>query len=157
MSYLELGPIIFGGNPGILQYLRQHRLLSSSEDCDKCSTAQNTVNMVERPRASLSDGVTWRCPQCHAMKSIRTGSFFSKSRLSLMKWLLMIMFWAKEYPVTQAAEDAEIGEDTAINIYQWLREVCSTALIQMPCVLGGPQKVVQIDESLFKHKPKVIQ
>ena len=119
MSYLELGPIIFGGNPGILQYLRQHRLLSSSKDCDKCSTAQNTVNMVERPCASLSDGVTRRCPQCHTMKSIRTGSFFSKSRLSLMKWLLMIMFWVKEYPVTQAAEDAEIGEDTAINIYQW--------------------------------------
>ena len=73
-----------------------------------------------------------------------------------MKWLLMIMFWAKKYPVTQAAEDAEIGEDTAVDIYQWLREVCSAALIQMPCVLGGPQKVVQIDESLFKHKSKVI-
>ena len=37
------------------------------------------------------------------------------------------------------------------------KDIMPTALIKMPCVLGGPQKVVQIDESLFKHKPKVIQ
>ena len=42
------------------------------------------------------------------------------------------------------------------DVYQWLREVCTTRLIQdPPIVLGGPGKVVQIDESLFRHKPKV--
>ena len=46
--------------------------------------------------------------------------------------------------------EAEIGEDTACDIYQWLREVCSTKLLQLPGV------IVQIDESQFKHKPKVI-
>ena len=40
-------------------------------------------------------------------------------------------------------------------MYQWLREVCSTALIQQSIILGGPGKVVQIDESMFKNKPKV--
>ena len=44
---------------------------------------------------------------------------------------------------------------TAIDIYQWLREVCSTKLLSSPIVLGGPGVVVQIDESLFRHKPKV--
>ena len=36
------------------------------------------------------------------------------------------------------------------------REVCSTKLLATPIVSRGPGKVVQIDESLFNHKPKVI-
>ena len=55
-----------------------------------------------------------------------------------------------------AAEEAEVQEKIAIDVYQWLREVCSTRLItDGPIVLGGPGSTVQIDESLFQHKPKV--
>ena len=69
--------------------------------------------------------------------------------------MLAILWWSREYPVTNMAEEAEVTEKTACDIYNWLREVCSTKLLQMPMVLGGPGVVVQIDESLFKHKPKV--
>ena len=58
-------------------------------------------------------------------------------------------------PVSDAAEEAKVGRDTAIDAYQWFREVCTTKLLQTPIRLGGPGKVVQIDESLFRHKPKV--
>ena len=51
--------------------------------------------------------------------------------------------------------EAEISETVAVDIYNWLREVCSTKLLQTPVVLGGPGVVVQADESQFKHKPKV--
>ena len=57
--------------------------------------------------------------------------------------------------VTDAELQLEIDKETAINIYQWLRVVCSTKLLSISIVLGGPGKVVQIDESLFRHKPKV--
>ena len=40
-------------------------------------------------------------------------------------------------------------------MYRWLREVCSTKLLQTPIVLGGRGVIVQIDESLFRHKVKV--
>ncbi|CAC5422633.1 unnamed protein product [Mytilus coruscus] len=39
-------------------------------------------------------------------------------------------------------------------MFHYLREVCSTKLIQTPAQLGGPGVVVQIDESLFNHKAK---
>ena len=42
-----------------------------------------------------------------------------------------------------------------IDIYQWLREVCTAKLLQTQIILGGPGMVVQFDESLFRHKPKV--
>ena len=65
--------------------------------------------------------------------------------------------WAREYPVTDVAEEAEVDQHSAIDIYQWLREVCTTRLLRDPqIILGGPGTVVEIDESLFKHKPKVI-
>ena len=63
--------------------------------------------------------------------------------------------WAREYPVTDVSEEAEVHIETAIDIFQWLREVCSTKLLQTPIILGGPNVIVQIDESMFRHKPKV--
>ena len=111
--------------------------------------------MEERERNDSSDGVSWYCPQCYTRKSIRDGSFFSNSHLSLQKLLLIMYLWARQYPVTDAMEEAVVDKRTAIDIYQWLREVCTTKLLSSPIILGGPGVVVQIDESLFRHKPKV--
>ena len=112
--------------------------------------------MRERQRAQAgSDEVCWYCSTCKTTKSIRTGSFFSKSKLTLHKWLLAILWWSRQYPVTHMAMEVEITEQVASDIYQWLREVCTTKLLQTPIILGGPGKIVQADESQFKHKPKV--
>ena len=111
--------------------------------------------MEERPRCDVSDGYSWWCRNCKTRKSIREGSFFSKSKINLQKWLLIIYMWAREYPVTDVSEEAEVHIETAIDIFQWLREVCSTKLLQTPIILGGPNVIVQIDESMFRHKPKV--
>ena len=73
--------------------------------------------------------------------------FFSKSKLPLEKWLLAILWWSRQYPVIQMALEAEITESVAIDIYNWLREVCSTKLLQNPIILGGPGVIVQADES----------
>ena len=111
--------------------------------------------MEERPRRDVSDGYSWWCRNCKTRKSIREGSFFSKSKINLQKWLLIIYMWAREYPVTDVSEEAKVHIETAIDIFQWLREVCSTKLLQTPIILGGPNVIVQIDESMFRHKPKV--
>ena len=110
--------------------------------------------MTERPKSdSGSDGVAWSCSGCKTTKTIGLGSFFY---LTLQKWMLAILWWSREYPVTDMALEVEVTETTACAIYQWLREVCSTKLLRMPMVLGGNGVIVQIDESLFRHKPKVI-
>ena len=70
------------------------------------------IPMVERPRRDVSDGSSWWCRQCKTRKSIRAGSFFSKSKLTLQKWLLLIQLWAWEFPVTSAVE---LVEHTAVD------------------------------------------
>ena len=69
--------------------------------------------------------------------------------------MIAMQWWTREYPVIQLSKEAEITEDIACDIYQWFREVCSTKLLNTPITLGGPGVIVQIDESQFKHKPKV--
>ena len=115
-----------------------------------------TTPMRERKRSQAgSDGVCWYCGTCKTTKSIRSGSFFSKSKLTFQKWMIAILWWSRQYPVTHMAVEAEITEVAACDIYLWLREVCSTKLLSSPIVLGGPGIIVQADESQFKHKPKV--
>ena len=63
----------------------------------------------------------------------------------------MIYCWVRQYPVTKACEESRASRKATIDIFQWLREVCSTRLMQQPIKLGGQGKVVQIDESLFKQ------
>ena len=71
-------------------------------------------------------------------------------------------WWCRQYPVTDAAQEAKVTETTAVQAYQYFRDICSWRLINRdsPLLLGGPGvvvQVVQIDESLFLHKPKVKQ
>ena len=70
---------------------------------------------------------------------------------------MLIHYWARQHPVCDAAVSSRVGKNTSIDAYQWLHEVCSTRLIDDgPIRLGGLGVIVQIDESLFQHKQKVI-
>ena len=48
MSLLELGPVIFGGNKGIIDFLRQHHLLAS-----QCNCARYMEVVQQRDAATL--------------------------------------------------------------------------------------------------------
>ena len=58
-------------------------------------------------------------------------------------------WWVRQYPVSDAAQEAKVS---AIQAYQYFRDICSR---DAPLMIGGPGVIVQIDESLFRQKPKV--
>ena len=107
--------------------------------------------MEWKKRPTCGDRFTWWCPMCHCRKSIHNESCFSKSKLSLQTWLQLIHHWSMDMPVTQAAKQAKVSEKRTIDIYQYLRDMCSSKLLATPTVLGGPGSVVQIDESVCTH------
>ena len=59
--------------------------------------------------SDISDG-RWRCPDCKKAVSIRNGSFFSKSKITLQKWLLLMHWWSRQYSIKDAAEEAGVSE-----------------------------------------------
>ena len=77
----------------------------------------------------------------------------SSRRDILRLWVVLMYWWVRQYPVGDAAQEAQVQE---IQAYQYLRDICSWRLLKdAPLMLGGPGVVIQIDESLFRHMPKV--
>lgn len=83
------------------------------------------------------------------MKSIRDGSFFSTSRIKLSTILQLMYQWSRQVRVSDAAAEVEISKRVAIDWYNFCRDVCGRYLLDHPVQVGGPGKVVKIDESKF--------
>ncbi len=69
--------------------------------------------MVERDRNEVSDGIHWKCTDatCNMFKSIRAGSFFDKSRLTLQQWMMIIFYWVEECLVTKVGQRRQLSTD----------------------------------------------
>ena len=89
---------------------------------------------------------------CRRSAGLRDGTFFAKSHLTLQQWMVL-MYWCSY----RCSQEAKVEENTAVQAYQYFRDICSWWLLNhdAPLMLGGPGVVVHIDESLFRHKPKV--
>ena len=152
-SVLALSAVIGPEVDKQISWLQSKGLLGRNKLCPACNQP-----MDMQQRRDITDGHRWRCPvsTCKKSVSLRSGTFFEQSRLQLRQWIVLMYWWAREYPVKDAAEEAEVDEKTAIQIYQYCRDLCSWRLLNhdSPMMLGGQGVVVQIDESLFRHKPK---
>ena len=84
----------------------------------------------------------WRCPGSGCRKSVglRDGTFFEKSKLTLQQWMVLMYWWCREYPVTDAAQEANADKKTAVQAYQYFGDICSWRLLNhdAPLMLGGP-------------------
>ena len=71
----------------------------------------------------------WRCSDtaCRKSAGLRDGTFFSKSNLTLQQWMVLMYWWAREYPVTDAAQEAKVEKNTAIQAYEYFRDILGAA------------------------------
>lgn len=102
-------------------------------------------------------GWYFRCPKnnCRKETSLRKGTFFEKSKLSLGK-ILALTFYFTQNEVNIESLMRKTGISSCETIVNWLsycREVCSVWFENHPIVLGGPEVEVEIDEAvLVKRK-----
>jgi hypothetical protein len=61
-----------------------------------------------------------------------------------------MLFFALDLPVTLAIETWKVAPKTAVDTYSLLREVCEIEMVNMP-KLGGPGKVVEVDETFVSR------
>ena len=155
--YSKLAPVIFSNDYiAVTDFFVQRKLIPETCVCIHCD---KPMSLRTRPTKDTTDSCGWQCtygqcPKRLTTRTIRAGTFFEKSRVPLSKWLYILYLWSQETPVKKASENTGISEKTVVQMFQYLRDVCSTKLLHTPAQLGGPGTVVQIDESLFNHKPK---
>lgn len=134
----------------IVDFLREKRILCSSYQC--CGKPCSII------KSHSSDGQMFRCATCRKKKSIRVGSFFSRSQLTLKVLLTIVYFFTQKAQVKDVLNYMK-GEVSHMSVIQWFvfcREICSAYLLNTnEIVLGqSPGSVIQIDECFLGGKMK---
>ena len=80
LSIVDIGSVIFGSTDNLVSYLQHRQLLADTQTCGNYGTPMNLGS-----KSDISDGLIFRCGICKTTKSLRAGSFFTKSKLPLQK------------------------------------------------------------------------
>jgi len=136
-----------------MSWLAKRRLLKNQMECTTCN-----VSCSLQVYNQGVDGKRWACPDCGFRKSIRIGSFFTRSHLPLHQIILLMYCFALDYP--QNLTQHETGIQHASTIMDWFsfcrKEICvhmgnNADEIGGMDVMGEPI-IVEIDESKYFHR-----
>ena len=130
-----------------MQWLISKGMMTSNRKCPDC-------NSELRFRPTLSDredGEFW-CASCRKRFSIRSDSLISSLRLSPQKFTQVLILWLK------GAEHCDIAKEVGVSVrtvsrYTEKLLVASVILLQQHSrKLGGPMRIVEVDECLLSRR-----
>ena len=115
----------------LIQYLQSLGLLSKWYSCPKCN-----ADMTLTKRNDVSDGYIWVCTkesgpreEHHKItRSLRKGTWFSGSRLSLGEVLQLTYYWVHEHTQKMVKHEMKLAPNTICNWFNFCREVCDIVL-----------------------------
>ncbi|XP_023220813.1 uncharacterized protein LOC111622640 [Centruroides sculpturatus] len=138
--------------------------------CPPCPKCGGT--MRKEPAPSDRFGFVYRCEKVQQKKKMRrrtggtvframcTGSlscthntFFERTQLTAQEVLMLVYSWVKQEPVTVAAEECGVAPKTAVDWYNYCREVAEVFVShQQNIQLGGEGMTVEIDETFTRRR-----
>lgn len=144
---------IFNTDSGVLNFCQQHNLIKTRKNCEVC----NNVLKIHSSNKTIFP-YKWRCTKsCKKEYSIRHNTFFENSKLTISEIIIFAYLWSQGMCSFKIIKK-ELGwhEGAFVDFKSFLREVCALKLMQSEEKIGGPDKIVEIDESLFvKRKNNV--
>ena len=123
-------------------------LMAKEGSCPMCAGEMSLTRCEDQ-----SDGLKWECRQqvnCkrhEAEVSIRKGSWFEKSKMTLEEILKLTYWWCQDLYQAQIKHEGGLAESAGVDWSSFCRKVCRITLLENSDKLSG--KVVQIDESKF--------
>ena len=111
LSFVDLLPQIADTN-SCITFLAEGGLSRNSLTRQACNVPCRRV-----ARLGGIDLFEWRCPLCRQKKSLRDGSFFSGSHLSLRQLIIFIHLWCDDQPQTYIKQQTGIGTDD--TVFDW--------------------------------------
>jgi len=136
-------------NAALLDFLRSNNILFSFDGlCDRC--ADGHMHLVH-DSSHVSDGLKWRCTNrcCNFKMSLKMHRFFPSSHLSIPVITEINYLWVHKCSQEFVLHETGISNRTMVDFYNFFREVCSVILQEHSEPIGGPGKIVEIDESKF--------
>ena len=129
-------------------FLMGEKLLSPTQFCYPC----NRYMTLQQSKDS-KDGVRWKCNgrACNkCTKSIRKGSFFEKSKLSLHIGTMIIYEWSRDTSVKSVVFEYGVSKVTVVDWFRFLRDVCFDyfAYMEQSRKIGGVGYTVEVDETV---------
>lgn len=129
-------------------FLQSKGILRFGFQCQEC-----LIDMSLIKDNSAIDRHCFRCKECRKKKSIRHGSFLSKSKLELRHFIMLIYFWSTKTHAGAMQTHLSLSNVSIVVWTKFIREVCSSKLMNLNPKIGGPGKIIQIDESvIYKAK-----
>ncbi len=153
MTYFNLCQNVLSSKLTTIQWLMEQELLASGVRCPHPTCGRP---MTLQPDKSTSDGYRWQCRRTvkgerrhQRFRSVRCGSWFQKSNLTLAEILQISYFWSQDYSQQQVQHELGLTPKTTVDWYMFHREICEAEILDSSQPIGGPGVHVQIDESKF--------
>ena len=107
-------------------------------------------------KLSIGKQVRWRCTTraCTAEVNMRVGNWLEGSKLPFVTILRFLYCWVREYTsIEYCKHELGMSDETTCDWSSYMRDVCVNYLIAKSVkLIGGPDKIVEIDESLFSKR-----
>ena len=129
---------------------RRANIIGKERLCPMCDGEMRLARCEDR-----SDLFKWKCRRQEKGKrhktaiSIRKGSWFEKSKMTLEEILKLTYWWCQDLDQAQIKQELGLAKSTGVDWDSFCREVCEFTLLESRGRLGGEEKIVQIDESKF--------
>ena len=96
-------------------------------------------------------GYVFRCAKCQTRRSIRNGTFFQQSHLSLSQTFESMYYWSRQEDcMEKIMHELEIGTPSTVADWKnFCRDICAQYFINNPMQVGNLGSTVEIDESFF--------
>ena len=151
---MKLDDIVIKTNEETVYWMMENGLIASLLDCDGCNMLMRLTKTSRN-----KDGLAWRCfkKDCRLKNtwiSVRKGSFFEHTTTNLKEILKVIYLWSNQMISKDILKYMCIGESTLLKLKLALIELIRNYFDKYPLLLGGPGRIVQIDETMLNHKVK---
>ena len=130
----------------VVSRLMSDGLIEIPSSCSCCGGELSFV--VERSQIHFR----FNCGTCGSSVSIRDGTIFSGSRLKISQIIDLCRAWWKKRSLMEAADVGHTSVQSACSWFSNCRLMCSNWVELEAPQLGGPNKVVEIDEAAFGRR-----
>ena len=148
MEYTEDDIEARRGNERLIRWMMAERFLHPAMTCERCLSPMR----LERYLRARNDHFVWRCPRsnCRMRISVRDGSFFAQSKLSLRKQLTIILNFVAESPARGTGRRLHIDRKIVGRFFKKIRQRYSTDLVTTPLTFTNGFEY-EVDELFLKH------